>query len=204
MKRPQQERSRATVEAILTAATHILCEEIAANFTTNKVAEEAGVSIGSLYQYFPNKEALLKEICRRYESDLIDAIHEVGVVAQGTTIRETVKLFVAAHIKARMISPKLYAVLKAYYTEEDSVGWFSAYKAELTRIIATHLSHRPRTANLKRLESIAFVLFGAVDGPLSEALESHHTLLEDGILETQLTTMITAYLVELTGHPADV
>ncbi len=56
-KLPKQERSQATVEAILTATTHILTEEGYNKLTTNRVAELAGVSIGSLYQYFPNKEA---------------------------------------------------------------------------------------------------------------------------------------------------
>jgi len=55
-KLPQQDRSKVTVEAILTAAAHILTEHGYDNTSTNRIAERAGVSIGSLYQYFPNKE----------------------------------------------------------------------------------------------------------------------------------------------------
>jgi AcrR family transcriptional regulator len=58
-KQPKQDRSQATVQAILTATTHILTEDGYDQLTTNRVAERAGVSIGSLYQYFPNKEASL-------------------------------------------------------------------------------------------------------------------------------------------------
>jgi AcrR family transcriptional regulator len=58
-KRPQQERSARLVDDILEAAARVLVREGARRFTTARVAEEAGVSVGSLYQYFPNKEAIL-------------------------------------------------------------------------------------------------------------------------------------------------
>jgi len=58
-KSPQQARSSELVSAILQAATQVLEQEGATRFTTARVAERAGVSIGSLYQYFPNKAAIL-------------------------------------------------------------------------------------------------------------------------------------------------
>lgn len=58
-KEPQQRRSKALVEAVLTAATRILNREGAAAFTMARIAEKAGISVGSLYQYFPNKKAVL-------------------------------------------------------------------------------------------------------------------------------------------------
>jgi AcrR family transcriptional regulator len=58
-KRPQQARSAGLVEAILDAAVQVLAKEGAQRFTTARVAEKAGVSVGSLYQYFPNKAAIL-------------------------------------------------------------------------------------------------------------------------------------------------
>lgn len=64
-RRPQQQRSRATVEKILVAAAQVFSEEGVAA-TTDRIAIRAGVSVGSLYQYFPNKEALLVELARRH------------------------------------------------------------------------------------------------------------------------------------------
>ena len=58
-KRPQQSRSARLVAAILEAASRVLAREGAYRFTTARVAEAAGVSVGSLYQYFPNKESIL-------------------------------------------------------------------------------------------------------------------------------------------------
>lgn len=64
-KLPRQRRAIATVDALLEAATYILAKQGLAGFTANKVAEKAGVNIASLYQYFPNKEALLFHIVQQ-------------------------------------------------------------------------------------------------------------------------------------------
>ncbi len=64
-RRPQQERSRGTVDSILAAATRLLISKGYARTTTNEIAETAGVSVGSLYQYFPSKDAIAVELLRR-------------------------------------------------------------------------------------------------------------------------------------------
>lgn len=70
-KSPRQQRSRNTVECILLSAARILVQSGMAGFNTNAVAKEAGISIGSLYQYFPNKQALLAALVgQKLEQDL--------------------------------------------------------------------------------------------------------------------------------------
>jgi AcrR family transcriptional regulator len=66
-KRPRQARAQETQRAILQAAARVLRDEGPAAFNTNRVAERAGVSVGSLYQYFPNKAALL------FQLDVLDS-----------------------------------------------------------------------------------------------------------------------------------
>lgn len=70
-KQPQQARSRATIEAILQSAAHILGARGWDGLSTNMVAETAGVSIGSLYQYFPHKLALVEAVRRRHFDDVL-------------------------------------------------------------------------------------------------------------------------------------
>ena len=65
-KNPQQERSRRMVERIVSAGQRVLAEHGYERTTTNRVADEAGISPGSLYQYFPNKEAILDAVIDRY------------------------------------------------------------------------------------------------------------------------------------------
>ena len=64
-KQPRQQRSAALVSAVLDAAVQVLTREGAARFTTARVAERAGVSIGSLYQYFPDKDAVMLALLAR-------------------------------------------------------------------------------------------------------------------------------------------
>jgi AcrR family transcriptional regulator len=73
-KQPRQARSRATAASMLDAAAHILAERGFAGFTTNAVAERAGASIGSLYQYFPNKYALIEAVRRRHFDEVLAAL----------------------------------------------------------------------------------------------------------------------------------
>ena len=69
-KLPQQERARATIDAILTATARILVKEGFDRASTNRIAEEAGVSVGSLYQYFPGKEALVAALIERHLDEM--------------------------------------------------------------------------------------------------------------------------------------
>jgi AcrR family transcriptional regulator len=72
-RKPRQDRSRDTVEAILEAAAQIFERHGYAAGTTNRIAQRAGVSIGSLYQYFPNKDAIVMELARRHITQIRDA-----------------------------------------------------------------------------------------------------------------------------------
>lgn len=75
-KTARQARAKATRAAILEGAARILEDSDAADLTTNRIAERAGVSVGSLYQYFPNKEAILAEILRESRAALLRAVQE--------------------------------------------------------------------------------------------------------------------------------
>jgi AcrR family transcriptional regulator len=76
-KAPRQRRSHHTVDRIVESAARIFDEAGYPNTTTNEIAAEAGVSIGSLYQYFPNKDAILVEIARRHVTSSLTALDEM-------------------------------------------------------------------------------------------------------------------------------
>lgn len=96
-KQPKQTRSAGLVAAVLEAATRVLAEEGAARFTTARVAERAGVSIGSLYQYFPNKAAILFRLQTdewRQTTDLVRLILEDAEHAPLVRLRTLVHAFI--------------------------------------------------------------------------------------------------------------
>src|SRR5262245_9490004 len=69
-KHASQQRSRATVDALIEATARILVKEGFDSASTNRIAEQAGVSVGSLYQYFPSKEALVAAVIQRHQQEL--------------------------------------------------------------------------------------------------------------------------------------
>src|SRR6185437_7157816 len=71
-----QERSRATVEALVEATARILVKEGFHKASTNRVAEVAGVSVGSLYQYFPSKEALVAAVIERHQQEIMRTVRD--------------------------------------------------------------------------------------------------------------------------------
>jgi AcrR family transcriptional regulator len=94
-KMPRQERARVTVERILDAAAHIFHEQGYAGTTTNEIADEAEVSVGSLYQYFPNKDAILVALTRQHiESTTAGLVSLVLALSPDDGIRETLRTVV--------------------------------------------------------------------------------------------------------------
>src|SRR3954467_4230018 len=83
-KRASQERSRATVAALVEATARILVTEGFDKASTNRIAEVAGVSIGSLYQYFPSKEALVLAVAERHNGEISRVVG--GVLAEIETL----------------------------------------------------------------------------------------------------------------------
>src|SRR4051812_12682186 len=75
-KNASQDRSRATVDALVEATARILVKDGFDRASTNRIAETAGVSIGSLYQYFPGKDALVAEVINRHTEDLMQVVRD--------------------------------------------------------------------------------------------------------------------------------
>ncbi|MBR1132939.1 TetR family transcriptional regulator [Bradyrhizobium iriomotense] len=109
-KQPQQARSTELVAAILDAAVQVLAKEGAQRFTTARVAERAGVSVGSLYQYFPNKAAILFRLQSdewRRTSDMLRGILADGAKAPPARLRALVRAFIRSECEEAAIRTAL-------------------------------------------------------------------------------------------------
>ncbi|WP_058321948.1 TetR family transcriptional regulator [Sinorhizobium sp. GL28] len=105
-KQPRQARSNELVRAILQAAVQVLAEEGAQRFTTTRVAEKAGVSIGSLYQYFPNKAAILFRLQRdewQQTTDLLRGILEDRSQSPFERLRTLVHAFIRSECEEAIV-----------------------------------------------------------------------------------------------------
>jgi AcrR family transcriptional regulator len=110
-KAPRQQRSLVMVGAILQAAARVLARESLAGFNTNRVAEVAGISVGSLYQYFPNKEALVGALIERAHDDLAAALEQLLRDTEGATLQRTLQQVARLAIGQQYGNPLLAAAL---------------------------------------------------------------------------------------------
>lgn len=111
VRQPLQRRAEATVETILEAAAQIFRTHGAKGATTNRIAERAGVSIGSLYQYFPNKEALLVALMERHIGTSIEMLGGVLRASEGTAPKERVRAAIHCVLDIHMEDPALHRVI---------------------------------------------------------------------------------------------
>lgn len=110
-KSASQERSRSTVDALLEATARILQKEGYDRASTNRIAEVAGVSIGSLYQYFPSKEALVAAVIDRHAQEISQVTRDALIKMAASPIEVATREFVSVAIEAHRVNPKLHAVL---------------------------------------------------------------------------------------------
>jgi AcrR family transcriptional regulator len=107
-KQPRQARARHTVEAIIEASARILEEQGHGGFTTNAVAELAGVSIGTLYQYFPDKDALLGALIARETTHLVEEAEAACSMAAG---HQALHALIVAAVRHQVRRPRLARLL---------------------------------------------------------------------------------------------
>ena len=110
-KQPLQSRSKETFGAILEATARILETEGLEAANTNAIAARAGVSVGSLYQYFPDKAAIFAELIRQAETGLGDMLEKLLAHTAGQSLEDRLKLLVKAGVAQQMARPQLGRIL---------------------------------------------------------------------------------------------
>src|SRR5689334_15837534 len=110
-KHASQRRSRATVDTLIEATARILVREGFDKASTNHIAARAGVSVGSLYQYFPSKEALVAAVIDRHQQELREVVRGALTEFAALPLEQAVRKLVTAGIEGHRVDPKLHRVL---------------------------------------------------------------------------------------------
>ncbi|QPC92288.1 TetR/AcrR family transcriptional regulator [Mesorhizobium sp. INR15] len=196
-KAPRQQRSRATVDAILEAAARVLAKRGWADFTTNETALAAGVSIGSLYQYFPNKLALAEEIRARHLDAVLAAISISDSGEGAATLERRVAKLIDGVVAAHSVDQELHRVLLdevplAARSKQD------AFELDYLRRYQAVIPPLPGKPDPIRDEITGRVLSAAVEGVIHAA--ARHGELDSPALRTELNEMVCAYLRHRSGR----
>jgi AcrR family transcriptional regulator len=193
-KQPKQERSQATVEAILSATTHILTEDGYNRLTTNRVAERAGVSIGSLYQYFPNKEALIFALAEHHANEMVQLAQHHLKELSDRTIPEVLRQIIKAALAAHAVNPKLHRVLHEQVPHSDVTQRLD--QAKMENRLRSFLAQRSDQLQPKNLELTVFMVERTIRALIHGAMIDRPELLKTEEFEQELMVMLSAYLVK--------
>jgi len=192
-KLPKQERSQATVQAILSAAAHILTEEGYDKFTTNRVAELAGVSIGSLYQYFPNKEALIFGLAEHHAEVMAQLAQSHLEGCKDGSILEILRQIIKAVLAAHAVNPRLHRVLHEQIPCSEVIQHRDQAKVE--SLLRSFLAQRREQLQPKNLDLTVFIIERTIKTLIHGVILDRPELLNNGEFEQELMTMLASYLV---------
>lgn len=195
-KAPRQQRSRATVDAILTATAQVLVERGYDKATTNEIARRAGVSIGSLYQYFPNKEALVSALCERHmqhiTGELVRRMADTRDLPLSRALHGLIKLLLEHHAE----EPEVHRVLIEQVPRLSGFERLAEVNRFLVQAITHDLQRREERLRPKNLELAAFVLVHSVQAVTHAAVLDRPEALDDDALADEIVDLVRRYLVE--------
>lgn len=193
-KRPRQERSKATVDAILAATARVLVRDGFDGLTTNAVASKAGVSIGSLYQYFPNKEALVGALIERHMEDMnTTVLAELTRVAR-LPLAQAARAVIELTIRAHAIDPDLHRVLTEQVPRIGKLAKLRDLDQLTHRMVVGLLTARRDELAIRDPEMAAFILVSTIEAVVHRAALLYPQHLRDPALVDETTLMVTRYL----------
>jgi AcrR family transcriptional regulator len=195
-KKPSQGRSRFTVEQILEGAAHVFARRGYAAATTNHIARKAGVSIGSLYQYFPNKEALLVALLEQHMHSASSILDELlsethhGAVEIEPLVKKFLRRILDAHLRNPGLqhvllfeAPRTAEITEAQHRLEDSMA--QAVEQTLARLPGVSEQHAAHAA---------YLIVHVVENLAHEFVVHPPRDMDRDTFEQELTTMLCSYI----------
>lgn len=185
------------MDALIEATARILVREGFEKASTNRIAEIAGVSVGSLYQYFPSKEALVAAVIDRHNEEIMAIVRTALIEIANTPIDKAVRKLVTVAIEAHRINPKLHRVLAEQIPRTGHLRDVEAYKREVHALVRTYLESRRKEMRKMDLDVATFICVSAIESV------AHNTVLNDAdmltekmvkVLVEETTRMVVGYL----------
>ena len=192
-KTPVQARSTASVDAILQATVQVLLQEGKMRLTTTRVAQRAGVSVGTLYQYFPNKRSLLGTLLQQHLDRVALAVEAACKAAHGSSLADMGEAITTAFVRAKFQHIDASAALYAISDDVEGKRIAGDMHVRATKAMTALFETAPGRS-IAHPGVVAATLLSAMAGV-------SRTMLEGGVkrgtmvtMETELARMARAYL----------
>ncbi|MGO3891443.1 MAG: TetR/AcrR family transcriptional regulator [Paenalcaligenes sp.] len=195
-KSPRQARSKALVTAILDATAQVLVERGYAGSSTNLIASRAGVSIGSIYQYFPNKDSLIAALRERHATDLYDTLDAVLTRRNPQSLEEKLAAIVHGWMLAHQLEPDLHRVVEQEFpfferAHQDQIPIYRTIVERVRQLLEEHreqlLPDNLDLATWMVLQTIESLIHAATT---TTPLPAH----KPAAIEQQIVEMLNRYL----------
>jgi AcrR family transcriptional regulator len=196
-KHASQDRSRATVDALIEATARVLVREGFDKASTNRIADVAGVSVGSLYQYYPGKEALVAAVIDRHNRDIMQVVRGALAEVASQPIEKAVRRLVAVAIEAHRIDPKLHRVLAEQIPRTGRLENVEAFNREIYALFRAYLESRSDELRMVDLGLATLVCVTSIEALAHTAVLHHPEKLSDeavGTLVDETTRLVVGYL----------
>lgn len=194
-KNPRQSRAQATVGAILEATARILTRDGYDGLTTNSVAETAGVSIGSLYQYFPSKEALVAALLQRHADEIYQAVCDALERGARLPLKDALEGVIEAVIKVHAADSDLQRALVLGAPLLEIRAWEEEMKQRAYALGIDFLaSHRSALRANLELGLAMSVMHSISNTIIDDAVQRDPERLNDPALRDEIVLAVIAYL----------
>lgn len=200
-KSPVQARSAATIEALHVAAVQVLTREGLGRCTTTRIAERAGIAVGSLYQYYPNRDALLAAVLEKHLDSVAGAVEHTCKEHRGKPVSQMASALVTAFLAAKLRNPRESKALYAIAEGRGGVQLVARLRTRIVSAIAALLVSAPDAHFDDPLMTSTMVL-SVLSGPVRALLEGHTPAGFETGLEGQLIVLLTAFLQTHQLRPA--
>ena len=197
-KAPRQTRSAVTVDAIFEGAVQVLLSDGPARLTTTRVAQRAGVSVGTLYQYFPNKRALLYAALERHLAMLVRSLEVACFDSRGATVEAMAQAVVRGYLRAKVEQCEVSRALYLIAIELDAYELVEAATQRGEQVIASMLS-TASDSGFPDPNLVAQVLLAAIYGTARAFFERASPPALGDEVERQLTIMCHSYLAAVSS-----
>jgi AcrR family transcriptional regulator len=198
-KSPVQARSTASVDAILKATIQVLLRVGKEKLTTTRVAARAGVSVGTLYQYFPNKSALLRAALRLHVEEILAEVDRVCVAERGQPVEQMAEALAMAFLAVKMRDPKKSRALYAVSSDVEGAKIAASAVARANHAIVGLLKSAPEVLTTDT-QLMATVLQSTIAGVKRQLLESDMPEAHFEMMQRELALMVRSYVRACVGR----
>jgi AcrR family transcriptional regulator len=192
-KTPSQARSRDTVDTILEATARVLATRGYAGTNTNRVADVAGVSVGSVYQYFRDKEALVATLRDRHSQQMHELIGRVIKDTSNRSLGDGIAMLVRALLDAHLQNAALHAILEREFPSSDGHHDDQSDR-QILRLVQDFLQGHASAIAVQNLAVAAYVVFKTIVSFVHASVVESRSEVKSADFEDEIVKAVMGYL----------